>query len=165
MKARIEAGKIIKYNILPETLNANGKHYLNFRSASHSEIESAGFYDIIVPAYDPITQTIHNLHFDDNFNIGDGIIQSVFIYDVKLKTISETVSQLKTQRIDQLKKLAYDKLQPTDWMAIRKAEKGIEIPSETQTERDNIRATVITKESEINSLTTKESILKFDINF
>ena len=165
MKARIEAGKIVKYAQLPETLNTNGKHYVNFRSASHSEIENAGFYDIIVPTYDPITQTIYNLHFEDEFDNGDGIIQSVFIYDVKAKTISETVAELKTKRIEELKKLGYDKLQPTDWMVVRKAEKGTAIPAATQTERDNIRATVVTKEGEINALTTKASVLKYDISF
>jgi len=169
MKARLEAGKIVKYNNLPKTLNANGKHYLRFDLADDSEKESAGFYDVVVPTYDPVTQVIYNLHLDNNFaspTIEDeNATRTVFTYDVKAKTISETVDELKTQRITELKKISYDKLQPTDWYAIRKAEKGTAIPSDVQTERDNIRATVVTKEGEINALTTKAAILKYDISF
>ena len=169
MKARLESGKIVKYSRLPKTLNANGKHYLRFDLADDSEKESAGFYDVVVPTYDKVTQVIYNLHFDNAYpspTIEDAnATREVFTYDVKAKTISETVDELKTQRISELKKLSYDKLQPTDWYAIRKAEKGTAVPSNVQTERDNIRSTVATKEGEINALTTKEAILKYDISF
>ena len=47
---------------------------------------------------------------------------------------------------------------------IDKAEKGIDIPSDIQTERDAIRTNVSTKEGEINALTTKASVLKYNIN-
>ena len=50
-------------------------------------------------------------------------------------------------------------------MVVRKAEKGTAIPAATQTERDDIRATVVTKEGEINALTTKAAVLKYDISF
>ena len=60
--------------------------------------------------------------------------------------------------------MAYNKLSRTDWYAIRKAEKGIDIPSDIQTERDAIRTNVSTKEGEINALTTKASVLKYNIN-
>jgi len=169
MKARLEAGKVVKYSRLPETLNTNGKHYVNFRSASDSELEDAGFYDVVVPTYDAVTQVIYNLHLDSSYAAPTpddaDATRTVFTYDVKDKTISETLAELKAQKIEELKKLAYDKLQPTDWMAIRKAEKGTAIPSAKQTERDNIRATVVTKEGEINALTTKAAVLKYDISF
>lgn len=169
MKARLEAGKVVKYARLPETLNTNGKHYVNFRSASGSELEDAGFYDVVVPSYDAVTQVIFNLHLDNAYPAPTpddaDAVRTVFTYDVKAKTISETVAELKTKRIEELKKLGYDKLQPTDWMVVRKAEKGTAIPSETQTERDGIRATVLTKEGEINALTTKAAVLKYDISF
>lgn len=162
MKARIEAGKIVKYNRLPKE---HKNIVAGFDRLPNDKLEENGFYDVVVPTYDPVTQVIYNLHFDDSFDDGLGGTRSVFTYDVKSKTISETVAELKTKRIKELKKLAYDKLQPTDWMAIRKAEKGTAIPSATQTERDNIRTTVTTKEAEINALTTKAAILKYDISF
>lgn len=166
MKARLESGKVVKYSRLPKE---HGKYVAGFDTADSSIHEAAGFYDVVVPDYDPVTQVIHNLHMDSSYPAPTpddaDATRTVFTYDVKSKTISETVAQLKTQRIDELKKLAHDKLQPTDWMAIRKAEKGIAIPSATQTKRDNIRTTVTTKEAEINALTTKAAILKYDISF
>jgi hypothetical protein len=166
MKARLENGKVVKYSRLPKEYE---KYVAGFDTADSSIHEAAGFFDIVVPTYDSVTQVIHNLHFDNSYPAPTpddaNATREVFTYDVKSKTISETVAQLKTQRIDELKKLAYDKLQPTDWMAIRKAEKGTAIPSATQTERDSIRTTVTTKEAEINALTTKAAILKYDISF
>ena len=166
MKARIEAGKIVKYSEIPQKFKANSKLIAGGgRNLPTEKLEEYGFYDVVVPDYDPVTQVIYNLHFDDSFDDGDVVTRSVFTYDVKSKTISETVAELKTKRIEELKKLAYDKLQPTDWYAIRKAEKGTAIPSDIQTERDGIRTSVTTKEGEINALTTKAAILKYDINF
>ena len=157
MKARLEAGKVVKYSRLPKEF---GKYVGGFDNADTSIHEQQGFYDVVVPTYDPVTQVIHNLHLDNSY-----AAPTVFTYDVKAKTISETVAQLKTERINELKKLAYYKLQPTDWYAIRKAEKDTDIPSDIQTERDGIRSSVVTKEGEINALTTKAAILKYDINF
>jgi hypothetical protein len=169
MKAKIENGKIVKYSQIPDTVLANNKSYLNAKMLSSSELEEIGFFDVIVPDYDPITQAIHNLHFDNAYADtdvdGSDITREVFIYDVKTKVISETVAQLKTERISELKKVAYDKLATTDWYAIRKAENGTAIPSDVVTERSGIRTIVTTKEGEINALTTKASILKYDINF
>jgi len=170
MKARIEAGKIVKYSQIPQKFKAGSKLIAGGgRNLSTEKLEEYGFYDVVVPDYDPVTQVIYNLHMDSSYAAPTpddaDATRTVFTYDVKSKTISETVAELKTKRIKELKELAYNKLQPTDWYAIRKAEKGTAIPSATQTERDDIRATVTTKEAEINALTTKAAILKYDISF
>jgi len=163
MKARLEAGKVVKYSSVPNRVdNILG-------GAKNLNPEDLGFYDVVVPDYDPVTQVIYNIHMDNSYESptpeDPNATRTVFTYDVKDKVISETVAELKTKRIEELKKLAYDKLQPTDWYAIRKAEKNTNIPSDIQTERDGIRSTVVTKEAEINALTTKAAILKYDINF
>ena len=169
MKARLEAGKVVKYSRLPKEFKGTKNYVGGFDRADSSIHETEGFYDVVVPTYDPVTQVIYNLHLDSSYAAPTpddaDATRTVFTYDVKAKTISETVAELKTQRISELKKVAYDKLAPTDWMAIRKAEKGTAIPSATQTERDSIRTTVTTKEAEINALTTKAAILKYDISF
>ena len=59
----------------------------------------------------------------------------------------------------------YDKLQPTDFYITRFTEKDVSIPSAIQVARDAIRTTAETKENEINALTDKAAILKYDINF
>ena len=122
-----------------------------------------------MPTYDPVTEVIYNLHFDNAYPSptpeDSSATREVFTYDKKTKVISETVAQLKTKRIEELENLGYDKLEPTDFYVTRKSEKGTAIPSAIQTERDAIRANISTKETEINALTTKVSILKYDINF
>ena len=169
MKARLESGKVVKYSRIPDTLLENGKAIFNAKRLDDSGLEDLGFYDVVVPDYDSVTQVIYNLHLDSSYAAPTpedaDATRTVFTYDVKSKTINETVAQLKTKRINELKKLAYDKLQPTDWYAIRKAEKDTGIPSDIQNERDGIRSSVVTKEGEINALTTKAAILKYDINF
>lgn len=169
MKARLESGKVVKYSTIPSEWNGT-RHYIGgFHNATTEELEAEGFFDVIVPEYDSVIQVIYNLHFDNAYAYTDvdenDATRGVFIYDVKDKTISETVAELKVIRIKELKSLAYGKLSPTDWYAIRRAEKGTDIPSGIQTERDAVRTSVSTKEGEINALTTKAAILRYDINF
>ena len=169
MKARIEAGKIVKYNTIPNVVYSASGTVENAKRLPNEELEVLGFYDVIVPNYDPITEVIYNLHFDNAYPSpspeDEDATRQVFTYDKKAKVIGETVAELKISQIKALKKVAYDKLLPTDWYAIRKAENGTDIPVSVVTERDGIRNSVATKESEINALTTKASILKYDINF
>jgi len=168
MKARSESGKVVKYSRIPSEWKGT-KHYIGgFHNATTQELEAEGFYDVIEPVYDPVIQVAHNLHITAYAYTdidGNELTRDAFVYDIKAKTISETVAELKVIHIKALKSLAYGKLSPTDWYAIRKAEKGTDIPSGIQTERDAIRTSVITKEGEINALTTKAAILRYDINF
>jgi hypothetical protein len=163
MKARLEAGKIVKYSQVPNQVDniLGGARNLN--------PEDLGFYDVIVPDYDPVTQSISNLHLESSYASptpdNPNATRTVFTYDVNDKTISETVDELKKQRITALNKLVYDKLQPTDFYITRFTEKAVSIPSAIQVARDAIRTTAETKENEINALTDKAAILKYDINF
>lgn len=157
MKARLEAGKIVKYAQVPNKVdNVLG-------GARNLDPESLGFYDVVVPTYDADTQVIYNLHFDNAYD-ENGTTREVFVYDVKDKVLAD-IDTLKADKIEALNRLANDKLQPTDWVVIRKHEKNIGIPSATQVARDAIRATVNTKETEINALTTQSAVIKYDINF
>jgi len=163
MKARLEAGKVVKYSSVPNRVdNILG-------GAKNLNSEDLGFYDVVVPDHDPVTQSISNLHMERFYASptleNPNATRTVFIYDVKDKTISETVDELKAQRISNLNSLVYDKLSPTDFYIIRFTEKAVSIPSAIQVERDEIRSTAITKENEINALTDKAAILKYDINF
>jgi len=164
MKARIVNGKIIKYPQLPNSFQFGGKAYENFSKASEDVLESCGFYDIITPSYDSKTQYISNLHTIDDYEGIDGKKRTVFIYDVKTKTFSETLAELKTKKKAELKSAAYNKLSSTDWYVTRKAEKGTAIPDDIETERDNIRSLVDTKESEIKALTKKVDVFNYEIS-
>lgn len=157
MKARLEAGKVVKYSQVPNQVDniLGGARNLNS--------EDLGFYDVIVPTYDSTIQSIHNLHFQSGYD--DGVsTRDVFIYDVRDKDLDD-ISTLKSSKIAELKKLANTKLSVTDWVVVRNAEKSLSIPSEVTSDRDNIRSTVSTKEAEINSLNTQKAVIEYDINF
>ena len=161
MKARIVKGKIIKYPKLPSNF---GNVIGGFENSSTEVLEGYGFYDIITPSYDSKTQYISNLHTINDYENEAGEKRTVFIYDVKTKTFSETLAELKTKKIQELKNAAYDKLSFTDWYVTRKAEKGTAIPDDIEAERDGIRSSVNSKESEIKALSKKLDVHKYKIS-
>lgn len=169
MKARLESGKVVKYSQIPDTVVSGGVTYVNATRLTESEQEGLGFFDVIEPVYDSVIQVAHNLHLDNAYTYedidGNELTREVFVYDIKTKTINETVAELKAIKIKELKSLAHSKLSVTDWYVTRKSEHDVDIPSGIQTERFQVRLDVRNKEVEINALTTKASILKYDINF
>lgn len=63
MKARLESGKIVKYKNVPNILSNSTKSITNANVASDAVLEEFGFYNVVVPEHDPLTQAINNLHF------------------------------------------------------------------------------------------------------
>ena len=169
MKARIENGKVVKYNTIPKTLKkASGETILKANTLPEEELNQLGFYNVVVPTYNSVTQSINNLHFDNayehpNFDADTEIPQEVFVYDVVEKTL-DSLEDLKANKIAQLKTNANAELTKTDWAIVRNAEKNVAIPEDTTTSRDAIRATVDLKETEINALTDKEAVITFNIS-
>lgn len=163
MKARIESGKIIKYPTLPNSFKSGGIVIENFSKASNDVLESYGFYDIVIPTYDSKTEYIHNLRTIDDYKDSEGNTKTVFTYDVSKKTFTESLNELKKNKVQELKSLANQKLQPTDWYIIRKIEKGSSIPDNIQTQRDDIKSQVDTQEASINSKTNKLDVFNFEI--
>jgi|TARA_R100000479_G_C6291390_1_gene166719 hypothetical protein len=160
MKARIVNGKIVKYPKLPSSF---GNVVVGFDRLPSSEHEKVGFYDIVTPEYNKQEQVIHNLHTIDNYEDAEGNTKTVFTYDVKNRTFEKTLAKMKAEKIEQLKANANRDLQVTDWYVTRKAEKGTAIPGDIETQRDQIRSSVNTKESEINALTKKIDVYKYSI--
>ena len=68
MKARLEAGKVVKYTKVPGTLSNSSKSITNANAASDEVLEEFGFYNVVVPTYDPMTQAINNIHFSATNN-------------------------------------------------------------------------------------------------
>ena len=156
MKAIEINGEIKIYNTLPKSWDGN-KHYVGgFNNLSDADLKSEGFYDVIVPEYDSRVAKLSSIYFDSN--------KEVFTYDIEDITWNESLSELKENAIKELKQNAYVKLSLTDWYVIRKYEEGIDIPTDISTERANIKSDVITKEEEINALTTKASVILYNIS-
>ena len=149
MKAINIDGTIKIYSNLKSFGGALGLQY-----SSDSDLEALGFYDVVTPTTKQ-SQELGDIEWDaDN---------SVFTYPVQNKTYSQTVAELKTQKIENLKHIYGSKLGKTDWYVVRAAEGGTAIPSDIATERSDLRTECATKEAEINALSTKASIVDYQL--
>ena len=70
-----------------------------------------------------------------------------------------TTKGLKSQWIAQGKAAAGSALAQTDWMVIRKAERGVDIPADVAAERAKIIADCTAKEAAIQAATTIEELM------
>lgn len=150
MKAINDNGTIKTFSSVPKTWG--GKIGLQY--ASDSDLEALGFYDVEQPTKKQ-SQEYGDIEWDaDN---------SRFTYPVNNKTYSQTVAELKTQKIANLKHLYNSKLTKTDWYVVRAAEGGTAVPSDIATERSDLRTECATKESEINAKTTKAGVVDYQL--
>jgi len=151
-KAKNINGSIKEFSSLPNTY---GNIISGFGSLSDEDLAKWGFYDIEVDSeYNSKIHIQGDISFDSS--------KKKFVKGKSNKTWSDSVAQMKTQKIIKLKKLAMSNLAETDWYVIRKAELGTSIPSSVTTARAAIRSTVETKTDEINALSTKVSLILYD---
>jgi len=152
MKAIQINGAIKRYTSIPK---AWGNVIGGFHLLSSTEWEAAGFYDVVTPSYDSATQKLGDLEWDaDN---------SVFTYPVINKTWTQTVAELKAQKIESLKAIYNRKLAETDWVIVRDTELGNTTDQSILDDRAALRTECATKEGEINSKTTKASIVSYSL--
>ncbi len=154
MKARKDNNGNIKiYNSLPKSW---GAMICGFDTLSDSELETHGFYDVEYPSdYDAQIHNLGSLSFDSDNN--------VFIYSKTNKTWSSSVSELKTDKIKELKGIYCQKLSKTDWIIIRDQELGNSTDQSVLDSRSALRSECADKEAEINALSTKTNIIKYEL--
>jgi hypothetical protein len=152
MKAREDNNGNIKiYNSVPKSW---GAIICGFDTLSDSELETHGFYDIEYPSdYDVQIHNLGSLSFDSD--------NSVFSYSKTNKTWSQSVSELKNLKIENLKSIYKRKLETTDWIIIRDQELGNTTDQSTLDARATLRTECADKEAEINALSTKTNIAKY----
>ena len=153
MKAIEINGNIKTYNRLPKTWKDDNGVHLNFDKVENPQ--DYGFFDVVMPTYDSVTQQISNLHFDGR--------KKKFVYDVTDKVFSQTLEQAKETKKSEVKAMAYKLLQPTDWYGIRLAINGIALPQDITDERNEIIRKSDIAEVEIDNLTTIAEVLKYQI--
>ena len=153
MKAIEINGKIKTYNRLPKTWDSNGTTINNFHKIEDASVY--GFFDVVMPSYDSVTQQISNLHFDKK--------KKKFVYDVTDKEFSQTLDEAKDTKKSEVKKKAGDLLKVTDWYVIRNADISAGIPENIATERADIRDKADAAELEIDALETIAEVLKYQI--
>ena len=168
------SGTIQTFNRLPNEWNDEKGYHINFRKVSNKE--DYGFYDVITPEYDKVTQrlspifwdadnkvftyTVSNIDFDATYpeldEEGEETGKTISVYDKdKLKADIMTPVKADANRL----------LAPTDWYSSRKSELGTAIPDNILADRKKIRDKVDAIEAEVAALTTVESILKYTYSF
>tara|TARA_R110002012_G_scaffold285901_1_gene477179 strand:+ start:263 stop:721 length:459 start_codon:yes stop_codon:yes gene_type:complete len=148
MKAINIDGTIKTYSNLKSFGGALGLQY-----SSDSDLEALGFYDVVTPTTKQ-SQELGSIEWDaDN---------KVFTYPVKNKTYSQSVAELKISKIENLKYNYGRELDKTDWYIIR-GQEGIAAPQNIIDARAALRSECASKEAEINALSTKASIIDYQL--
>lgn len=152
MRANNINGEIKIFNTLPSTWNGK-KHYMGgFASSPVEVLEEEGFYEVVDPQYDHAIEELGELYLEDN----------KYYYKVNAKTWSETLAELKEQKINYLQEHTNSLLLATDWYYIRQLHRGINVPQEIEDERTAILASHNDHETAINALTKKADVIKYE---
>jgi hypothetical protein len=168
MKARLDSnGNIKTYRRLPSTWDDGVNLHLNFRKVA--DPTEFGFYDVVTPQYDKISERLSAMYFDgDKFTYDIVAIDLEGTYDILDEdgNVIETkpnydIAELKQGKIQAIKTEAGKLLSPTDWYVTRLAERAVEIPTDIADERLDIVTKSDTFETEINALTTVEEVLRY----
>ena len=152
MRANNINGEIKVFNKLPSTWNGK-KHYMGgFASSPVEVLEEEGFYEVVDPQYDPAIEELGELYLEDN----------KYYYSVIQKTWSQTLAELKEQKLNELNYNTKAKLENTDWYYIRKLDRNIDVPQEVEDERAIILNNHNDHETAINALTKKTDVVKYE---
>ena len=164
------SGTIQTFTRLPNEWNDDKGYHINFRKITNKE--DYGFYNVVTPEYDKITQQLSQIFWDADNKVFTYTVSNID-FDATYKEIDEEGEEtgetkpvydkdkLKANIISSVKRDANNLLSPTDWYSSRKAELGTAIPDSVLASRKSIRDKVDTIEAQVNALNNVESILKF----
>ena len=167
-------GAIQTFNRLPNEWNDDKGYHINFRKVTNKE--DYGFYDVVIPEYDKITQQLSSIFWDADNKVFTYTVSNIDFdatypeLDEEGEETGKTISvydkdKLKADIVVTVKADANRLLAPTDWYSSRKSELGTAIPDSVLADRKKIRDKVDTIETEVAALTTVESILKYTYSF
>tara|TARA_R100000458_G_scaffold13950_1_gene11749 strand:+ start:956 stop:1438 length:483 start_codon:yes stop_codon:yes gene_type:complete len=155
MKAINKNGKITIYKGVPQSFTSSQGVHLNAPNMTEQALKDAGLFDLIIDEnYDERIHNLGEIYWDTE--------NTVFRKDAEDKTWTETLGELKTNRINHFKSMVNSELQKTDWYVIRKSDNGDAVPSVITDEREELRTQSTTVETEINALTTKKEVVLYD---
>jgi len=142
-------GTIKTYSSVPKTWgNILGVNYM-----SDEDLKGLGFYDVVRPITKQ-SEELGDIYFDaDN---------EVFTYPVESRIYTQTVAELKEQKIANLKSLYNSQLAKTDWYIIR-GQEGTAVPQDILDAREALRTECATHETNINAKTTKASVIDYEL--
>ena len=141
-------GTIKTYYSIPKSWgNQIGVNYM-----LQADQNSLGFYEVVEPTIQA-SQEFGDLYFNVDNNH--------FTYQVNDRTISETLAELKTSKIEEIKIYYRNKLVKTDWIIVRDQELGNTTEQSILDERAELRTECAAHETTIKSKTTKASIVDY----
>ena len=187
MKAKDFNGTISTYRRVPNIWEDENGLHLNFRKANHANF---GFYDVIKPPQDSISQRLGGIYFDNDSQVftypvididfnsthevstlivdenGDAVLDEngEETYNVTNEN-NHDIDKLKSSEKYKVNSDAGRLLTPTDWYVIRKAERSIDIPTDIAAERLDIITKADGFITAIDALTTVESVLRYTYNY
>jgi hypothetical protein len=149
-----------------------------------------GFYDVVTPAYDKVTQKLSPIKWDSKkkvftYTVSSNDVEGTYehsepildkdgkavldadgkeTFNVTTKPIHDK-DKLKAGFIESINGEAGRKLKPTDWYVIRKAERDVTIPSNIVGDRLELLSRADELIAEVNALTTAEALLKYTYEF
>jgi hypothetical protein len=141
-------GTIKTFSKLPKIWSDENGTHLNITDG-----EAFGFYPVVMPSTKQSEQ-LGDIFFDAN--------AEVFTYPVESRTYTQTVVELKEQKIANLKHLYNSELAKTDWYIIRSQE-GTAVPQDILDARTTLRTECATHETNINAKTTKASVIDYEL--
>ena len=137
------------YSSVPKTWgNILGVNYM-----SDEDLKGLGFYDVVRPSTKQ-SEELGDIYFDAD--------AEVFTYPVESRTYTQTVAELKEQKIETLKSLYNSQLAKTDWYIIR-GQEGTAVPQDILDARTALRTECATHETNINAKTTKASVIDYEL--
>jgi len=173
MKAIEINGNIKTFRRLPNVWENENGVYTNFRKIP--DPKQFGFYDVVTPVYDKISQRLSAMFFDAEnevftYNVKDIDLEGSHDVLDEEGNVIETkpnydIVELKNSKIQAIKEEAKKLLYDTDWYVWRLAERAIEIPQEIKDKRADIIAKSNVFEDEINVLTTVEDVMRYSHAF
>lgn len=141
-------GTIKTFSRLPKVWSDENGTHLNITDGA-----SYGFYTVVTPATKQSEQ-LGDIYFDTD--------AEVFTYPVESRTYTQSVAELKEQKIETLKSLYNSQLAKTDWYIIR-GQEGTAVPQDILDARTALRTECAAHETNINAKTTKASVIDYEL--
>ena len=148
---QLENGTIKTFNSIPKDW---GNVVGGFNTLSGSDLETYGFYDVVTPVIKN-SQKLGAIEWNAQY--------SVFVYPVENKEFSQSLAEMKAQKIENLKSIYGYEIAKTDWIIIRDQELGNTTDSDVLTARADLRTNCATKETAINGKTTKAYVADYSL--
>jgi len=170
MKARLENGEIKVYREMPQAFltvsgflpivnglqSVVGQAIPDALLMPEEDLKTFGFFDVQEdPFIDDRIEEFGDLYFDET--------EELFKKEILDKDFIWTLEECKENVINNYNSILHREFTKTDYHYIKQLELGAEIPQDVLDARTALRAESESVKAEINALTTKKEVLKYNL--